>query len=108
MRAIGIFMIGMAQSVFMLARQTYLTDAVPIAMRARALSTLGGVMRIGLFISPFLSAVVMQFMGLQGAYWLATVAAAAAGALAFTLPDLESRQDKKPLAGQAQTAAGPA
>ncbi len=104
----GIFMIGMAQSVFMLARQTYLTDAVPIAMRARALSTLGGVMRIGLFISPFLSAVVMQFMGLQGAYWLATVAAAAAGALAFTLPDLESRQDKKPLAGQAQTAAGPA
>src|SRR5690554_3979802 len=46
---IGIFMIGMCQSVFMLARQTYLTDAVPVSMRARALSTLGGVMRIGLF-----------------------------------------------------------
>lgn len=103
MLGIGIFMIGMAQSVFMLARQTYLTEAVPVAMRARALSTLGGVMRIGLFISPFLSAVVMQFMGLQGAYWLATVAAAAAGALAFTLPDLESRKDKKSPAGQTQT-----
>lgn len=95
MLGIGIFMIGMAQAVFLLARQTYLTDAVPLSMRARALSTLGGVMRIGLFISPFLSAAVMQFMGLQGAYWLATVAAAAAGALAFTLPDLESRRERK-------------
>ena len=38
---IGVFMIGMAQAVFMLARQTYLTDAVPVSMRARALSTLG-------------------------------------------------------------------
>jgi len=89
---IGIFMIGMAQSVFLLARQTYLTDAVPISMRARALSTLGGVMRIGLFISPFISALLMQIMGLDGAYWLAAIAAAAAGALAFTLPDLESRK----------------
>lgn len=88
---IGIFMIGMAQAVFLLARQTYLTDAVPISMRARALSTLGGVMRIGLFISPFISAGLMQIMGLDGAYWLAAIASAAAGALAFTLPDLESR-----------------
>jgi len=91
---IGIFMIGMCQSVFMLARQTYLTDAVPVTMRARALSTLGGVMRIGLFISPFISAVIMKFMGMDGAYWLAIVAAAAAGALAFTVPDLESRSSK--------------
>lgn len=89
---IGIFMIGMAQAVFMLARQTYLTDAVPVSMRARALSTLGGVMRIGLFISPFVSAGLMQIMGMDGAYWLAAIASAAAGALAFTLPDLESRQ----------------
>ncbi len=88
----GVFMIGMAQSVFMLARQTYLTDAVPITMRARALSTLGGVMRIGLFVSPFISAGLMKIMGLDGAYWLAVIAASAAGALAFTIPDLESRR----------------
>ena len=93
--AAGIFMIGMSQAVFLLARQTYLTDAVPIAMRARALSTLGGVMRIGLFISPFLSAVLMQLMGLDGAYWLGAMAAAAAGALAITLPELPSRAKNK-------------
>lgn len=102
---IGIFMVGMAQAVFTLARQTYLTDAVPLAMRARALSTLGGVMRIGLFISPFLSAGLMQLMGLQGAYWLASIAAAAAGALAFTLPDLESRRQLR--SQNVASAAGP-
>lgn len=92
MLGVGIFMVGMSQAVFMLARQTYLTDAVPLAMRARALSTLGGVMRIGLFISPFISALLMQFMGLDGAYWLAAIAAGAAGALALSLPELPSRQ----------------
>lgn len=91
---IGVFMIGMSQAVFLLARQTYLTEVVPITMRARALSTLGGVMRIGLFISPFISAAIMQMLGLDGAYWLAAMAAAAAGALAFTLPDLESRRNR--------------
>lgn len=96
---VGVFMIGMAQSVFMLARQTYLTDAVPITMRARALSTLGGVMRIGLFVSPFISAVLMKMMGLDGAYWLAVIAASAAGALAFTIPDLESRRRPESGAG---------
>lgn len=91
MLATGVFMIGMSQSVFMLARQTYLTEAVPIAMRARALSTLGGVMRIGLFIGPFIAAALMQFMGMPGAYWTAIIAIAAAGALSSALPDLEHR-----------------
>ena len=35
--AAGCFMTGMAQSVFNLARQSYLTAAVPVAWRARAL-----------------------------------------------------------------------
>ena len=67
--AIGVFMIGMASAVFALARQSYLTEAVPFHYRARALSTLGGVMRIGLFIGPFLGAALIPFAGLAGAYW---------------------------------------
>lgn len=101
MLATGVFMIGMAQSVFMLARQTYLTEAVPIGMRARALSTLGGVMRIGLFIGPFIAAGLMQFMGMPGAYWTAIIAIAAAGVLSSALPDLETREP----AGAGQTSA---
>ena len=53
---VGVFMVGMSAAVFGLARQSYLTEVVPFHFRARALSTLGGVMRIGLFLGPFLAA----------------------------------------------------
>jgi len=38
--ALGCFMVGMSQAVFSLARQSYLTDAVPAEFRARAMSTI--------------------------------------------------------------------
>ena len=38
---------GLAGAVLILARQAYLTTAVPFRYRARALSTLGGVFKIG-------------------------------------------------------------
>src|SRR5690606_32410753 len=72
-----------------LARQTFLTEAVPISMRARALSTLGGTMRVGLFIGPFAGAGAMHFMGLDGAYWAAIAGMLGAGLLSFTVPELE-------------------
>jgi len=86
----GVFMIGMATSVFMLARQTFLTEVVPISMRARALSTLGGTMRVGLFIGPFLGAALMHFIDLPGAYWTAIIAMIGAGLLSFAVPELET------------------
>ena len=52
----GILLIGAASSVYSLARQSYLTEMVPPHMRARALSTLGGTLRIGVFVGPFLGA----------------------------------------------------
>src|SRR5690606_37432223 len=72
-------------------RQTYLTEAVPITMRARAMSSLGGAMRVGMFLGPFVGAAVMHFMGLPGAYIVAIVASAAAGALSLGIPDLTTR-----------------
>ncbi|MBV7481870.1 MFS transporter [Bordetella sp. BOR01] len=88
MLAVGVFFIGMASSVFMLARQTYMIDAVPVYMRARALSTLAGTMRIGVFVGPFAGAALIHFMGLQGAYWVAVVAMAGAGLIAHLAPDM--------------------
>ncbi|MFQ4148329.1 MFS transporter [Arthrobacter sp. LAPM80] len=86
----GVFLIGAAAAVFNLARQSYLTEAVPPLMRARAMSTLGGVGRIGLFAGPFIGALVIHLAGLPGAYWVAAVAVTAAGAVAWWLPDLVS------------------
>lgn len=87
----GVFMIGMATSIFLLARQTYLIEAVPIGMRARALSTLGGTMRIGLFIGPFAGAALMYFIDLPGAYWVAIMAMIGAGLLSLAIPELKVR-----------------
>ncbi|MCD5342980.1 MFS transporter [Arthrobacter sp. AK04] len=86
--AAAMAVVGMSGAVFGLARQKYLTEAVPVEFRARALSTLGGVNRIGVFIGPFLGAAVMQFAGISGAYWVGVVAMAAAALLSLTIPDL--------------------
>ncbi|XAS63528.1 MFS transporter [Micrococcaceae bacterium Sec5.8] len=86
--AAAMVVVGMAASVFSLARQKYLTEAVPVTLRARALSTLGGVNRIGIFIGPFIGAAAMQFAGITGAYWVGVVAMAAAAAVSVTIPDL--------------------
>jgi MFS family permease len=97
--ALGCFMIGMAQAVFSLARQSYLTEAVPVAYRARALSTLGGVMRIGMFIGPFIAAAAIHRFGLAGAWGVGVAALLAAALLSARLPELEPA---------AQAAAAPA
>ncbi len=89
--ALGVLIMGLATSVFYLARQTYLMEAVPVYMRARAFSTLGGTQRIGMFIGPFAAAALMHFIGLAGAYWIAIVALTGAGVLSFAIPELEAR-----------------
>ncbi|MBN9473537.1 MAG: transporter [Bordetella sp. SCN 67-23] len=90
MLGLGVFLVGMAASVFMLARQTYLIDAVPPYLRARALSTLGGTNRIGVFIGPFAGAAMIHFVGLNGAYWVAAVAISGAGLIAWLAPEMSS------------------
>ncbi len=87
--AAAVFMVGMAGAVFGLARQSYLTEAVPAHFRARALSTLGGVTRIGVFVGPFAAALAMSALGLDGAYWVGGVASLVAAALSWRVPELE-------------------
>lgn len=91
--ALGVLIMGMATSVFYLARQTYLMEAVPSHMRARAFSSLGGTQRIGMFAGPFAAAALMHFMGLAGAYWVAILALIATGALSFAIPELVARRE---------------
>lgn len=87
--ALGCFMVGMSQAVFSLARQSYLTEAVPPEFRARAMSTLGGAMRVGLFIGPFAAAGAIHRYGLTGAYVVGIAALAVAAVVAARMADLE-------------------
>lgn len=79
---------GAAAALFNLARQAYLTDAVPVGMRARALSTLGGVTRIGLFVGPFAGAAAIDAWGIRAAYAVGLASSLATLTLLLATEDL--------------------
>jgi MFS family permease len=93
--AIGVLAQGMAGAVFQLARQSYLTEVVPPAMRARAMSTLGGSARIGAFVGPFAGAGLIKLYGLDSAYLASLIVVLGAGVIAYTVPDLPSHGSAK-------------
>jgi len=56
-------MSGVASSLTILARNTYLTIAVPLAYRGRAMSLLAGFIRLGSLIDPFITIGVIATTG---------------------------------------------
>src|SRR6478736_7976026 len=96
----AIFVTGMCTAVWLLARQAYITEVVPYRLRARAMSTLGGVFRIGLFIGPFIGGAVVHFTGLWGAYAVHIVAALVAAGVLFLVKDLSIPQQDRPAAAK--------
>ncbi|HLR12038.1 MAG TPA: MFS transporter [Burkholderiaceae bacterium] len=88
----GVLMQGMSLSVFNLARQTYLMQAVPVSLRGRAFSIMGGTQRIGVFAGPFIAAGAISYVGLSGAWWTSIVALIFTGVLCQSVPDLPSHR----------------
>ena len=87
-----ILLVGVSGAVFSLARQAFIAEAVPIGMWARALSTLGGVGRIGLFVGPFLGALAVSVGGVTAAYAVGVVASVAAFPFLLLVPDLTTER----------------
>lgn len=92
---VAVFAMGFTGSMFLIARQTYLIEAVPFPMRARAMSTLGGVARIGLFVGPFVAAPLIHVWGPQAGFGVAAVAGLAATVLVWRAPDLTAAQEER-------------
>ena len=86
--AVAVFVVGLSGSMLNLARQSYLTVAVPLEYRARALSSLGGVFRIGSLVGPLMGAGVVSLWGLQAAYLVAAGTSLVAATVTTALPDL--------------------
>ena len=84
----AVLAVGMAGAGFNLARQAYLAVAVPATHRARAMSTLGGTMRMGTFLGPFLGAAAQAPLGLDGAFAAAAAAMAVGALLCLRIRDL--------------------
>ncbi|MET3453332.1 MFS transporter [Curtobacterium sp. 1544] len=86
--ALGVFLVGVSTAVFALARHAYMTTAIPLAIRARALSSLGGVFRFGYFVGPFIAAGVVHLTGTtQSAFWIHIVCCLLAAVVLLVLRD---------------------
>jgi MFS family permease len=89
----ALLVIGAANSTYYLARQSYLTEVAPVHLRARAMSTLGGSHRIGLFIGPFVGAGVIAVGGTRDAFLVAIGAVVASAVLLAVVPDVPTPPD---------------
>ncbi|MGQ7785897.1 MFS transporter [Nesterenkonia sp. K-15-9-6] len=100
---LAVLLVGAANAVFHLARHSYLTEITPALHRARVLSTLGGVHRIGQFVGPFLGAVVLHAGDLRLVFVLAAgTAAAATVTVALARPDPSAETLDAPVAGDSR------
>lgn len=96
--AIGIFVLGMVNALFVLARQAYLTEVTPPMKRSLALSMLGGMTRIGSLIGPFVGGAVMSLFAvrvsgnredwLPGAFFAAVVLTVITWIVVFAVPEI--------------------
>lgn len=66
----AIFVLGLGHAVFALARHAFMTTYVPLRYRARALSTLGGIFRMGMFVGPLLGSAVLGLGFGVSAVWI--------------------------------------
>jgi MFS family permease len=88
--AAAVLVSGMAWTAFLIARQGFMIDAVPLRYRARALAALGGSHRLGVLVGPLLGAALIAGVDLTAVFWLAAAMSLAAALLARVMPDLGS------------------
>ncbi|MEV7430932.1 MFS transporter [Nocardioides sp. NPDC092400] len=97
---IAVTLSGMTWTAFLLARQGFMIDAVPLAHRARALAALGGAHRVGLLVGPLLGAVLIHLADLRATFVLAAGLSVVAGLMALLMPDLGAAgRDQQQAAG---------
>ncbi len=86
----SVFVIGLSAAAFGLARHSFMTTRVPLEFRARALSLLGGTFRLGMFVGPFLAALLIGVFGDEHAtVWFFGVCLIGAVLLVLLGPDPE-------------------
>ena len=63
------FVGGVGLSCYQVARQSYLSAAAPKAMRGRAISLMGGVVRMANIVGPAAGGLVAELAGQRAAFW---------------------------------------
>ncbi|NYE36637.1 MFS family permease [Nocardioides cavernae] len=86
--AVGVLLSGTCWTLFLIARQGFMIDVVPVTHRARGMSFLGGSYRIGVLVGPLVGAGIIQLSGISSVFWLGAAMSVAAALLAGLMPDL--------------------
>ena len=87
---VGVLLQGLMTATFALARQSFLSTYVPLKYRARAMSSLGGVFRSGMFVGPFLAAWLIGLTGTPHSnFWAFIVCSLLVVVVLLVLPDIE-------------------
>jgi MFS family permease len=85
---VGVLLSGVCWTLFLIARQGFMIDVVPITHRARAMSLLGGSYRVGVLVGPLVGAGLISLTDLTSVFWLGAAMSVLASLLAATMPDL--------------------
>ncbi len=98
---LSIFVIGICDAAFSLARHAFMTTRVPLYFRARALSLLGGSYRLGIFVGPFVAVLLMGLTGSEySTAWFFTAMFVGIILLVYFGPDPETEYDEQTLSGE--------
>lgn len=92
---LGILALSVSSNIWSLARQSYVAESVPERWRARGMSMLGGMLRLGQLIGPAIGSLAIAAWGMTGSFVLqaVTVVIALGFILGFTLPSPEVLAD---------------
>jgi MFS family permease len=74
---------GVGQAFWSISRLAYLTDTIPLAQRGRAISSFGGITRIGSFSGPAIGGVIGQQFGLASPFVVIAATATAAAVISY-------------------------
>jgi MFS family permease len=77
------FILGIGTALWGISRHVFLADSIPAEERGRALSSFGGIMRIGTFGGPAIGGIVADRFGLASPFYISGGLAAVALVISF-------------------------
>jgi MFS family permease len=69
---------GIGTALWALSRHAYIAEAIPVAQRGQALSTFGGINRLGVFAGPAIGGILTDLAGINATFALTAALAALA------------------------------
>ena len=81
-----VILMGVAWSIWVLARLAYATEVAPVDHRGRVMSLMGGSTRVGHFVGPLLAGLAVGYFGLTSAFFVQAILALGATIVLYVVP----------------------